>query len=123
MLLNQLKIKLLPMRFWVKRCGLAQCETLQARVTDEATLKELHKAVKTAAHYLPWENNCLPQALTMQQLLKRKGLAHTLYFGCLKEDSELLAHTWVRCGDLIVIGNRPAQNYQSVACYAKLPSS
>ncbi|WP_367118143.1 lasso peptide biosynthesis B2 protein [uncultured Clostridium sp.] len=62
-------------------------------------------AVKKTAPYTPWKSQCLVQALTVQKMLKSKGISSTLYLGVNgKRKSEIKAHSWLRVGSRYVIG-------------------
>ncbi len=51
-----------------------------------------------------WESKCLVRALTAQKLLKEKNIHTTLYLGCKMEDGKMVAHAWLRCGEMYVTG-------------------
>lgn len=51
-----------------------------------------------------WESKCLVRALTAQKLLKRKKIDSTLYLGCKMEGEKMVAHAWLRCGEMYVTG-------------------
>ena len=52
----------------------------------------------------PWESKCLVRALTAQKILKKKGIHSTMYLGCGLKDGEMVAHAWLRCGEMYVTG-------------------
>lgn len=51
-----------------------------------------------------WESKCLVRALTAQRLLKRKKIDSTLYLGCGMDQDKMIAHAWLRCGEMYVTG-------------------
>ncbi len=51
-----------------------------------------------------WESKCLVRAWTAQTLLKRMGIESTLYLGCGYQDGKMVAHAWLRCGEMYVTG-------------------
>ena len=51
-----------------------------------------------------WESKCLVRALTAQKLLKRKKIHSTMYLGCKLEEGKMVAHAWLRCGQMYVTG-------------------
>lgn len=55
-----------------------------------------------------WESKCLVRALSAQTLLKRKGIQSTLYLGCREEEGKMVAHAWLRCGEMYVTGGNGA---------------
>jgi hypothetical protein len=56
-----------------------------------------------------WESKCLVRALTAQKLLLRKDLHSTMYLGCKLEDGKMVAHAWLRCGEMYVTGGNGAE--------------
>lgn len=51
-----------------------------------------------------WESKCLVRALTAQRMLRKRQIPSTLYMGCGMRDGSLVAHAWLRCGELCVTG-------------------
>lgn len=51
-----------------------------------------------------WESKCLVRALTAQKLLKRKRIHSTMYLGCKMDEGKMVAHAWLRCGEMYVTG-------------------
>lgn len=51
-----------------------------------------------------WESKCLVRALTAQHILRRKGISSTLYLGCKLEEGKMVAHAWLRMGEVYVTG-------------------
>ena len=64
-----------------------------------------------------WESKCLVRALTAQKLLKRKGIHSTMYLGCKLEDGKMVAHAWLRCGQIYVTGGN-GEGYAVVDKYS-----
>ena len=69
--------------------------------------RRLVRAVNRAARRLPGESRCLPQAMALSWMLRRRGVACTVVLGVLPgsrrgEVDDL--HAWVICGGEIVIG-------------------
>lgn len=60
-----------------------------------------------------WESKCLVRALTAQRLLKEKGIHSTMYLGCKMEEGKMVAHAWLRCGEMYVTGG-DGQGYAMV---------
>ncbi len=68
-------------------------------------------AVRAASRLTPWKSSCFPQAIAAKYLLRRRGIASTLYLGAaFRTRSELEAHAWLRCGSLYVTGG-PGQTH------------
>lgn len=79
------------------------------------------RAVQAAANNTPWQSVCLPQAVAGQWMLKRRGIAATLYLGVMKTDQkpeQLAAHAWLRCGDCILTGAAGHRQYTVVSTFS-----
>ncbi len=94
-------------------------ETLNKRAYRKAL--KIGWAVDTMSRYTPWESKCLVQAVTALLFLRVFGIPYTLYLGLDKDDSNaLIAHAWLRCGELIITGNGGKDRFQVVAKFARV---
>lgn len=76
-------------------------------------------AVDRATIRTPWESKCLVRALTAQRMLKKRKIYTTLYLGVGKSiDNKMLAHAWLRCGQVIVTGGEVIQGFKEVAKFS-----
>ena len=100
-----------PMRLWRSSLG---------RVAQEITPGEtrpvspLARAIDRAATRLPGETVCLPRAMAMQWMMRRRGLASALVFGMDRAqplDTVPALHAWVEAGGRVVIGADPARQF------------
>lgn len=82
-------------------------------------VKKVGFIVKLASSHTPWESKCLVQAMTAQKILKDKGIKTTLYLGVAKERNNMVAHSWLRYGQVFVTGGNGDLNYTRVGCFAK----
>ena len=77
----------------------------KADIEEYRYAKKVAYAVNQVCNKTRWESKCLVRALTAQRLLKKKGIASTLYLGCgLDEKGAMIAHAWLRCGEMYVTG-------------------
>lgn len=75
-------------------------------------------AVRAASRYTPWKSSCFPQAIAAKVLLRRRGIASTLYLGAaFKARTELEAHAWLRCGPLYVTGGAGHVHFGTVGIF------
>ena len=79
--------------------------------------RRIRWAIGSAARHLPWKPVCLPQALTAQWMLRRRGIPSTLYLGIDPSDS-YEAHAWVRAGRIIVTGGPRQNRFAVVSSFA-----
>ncbi len=87
---------------------------------DAATIKQVARvswAVGAAARHLPWKPVCLPQAVTAQWMLRRRGIPSTLYLGA-DPARGYDAHAWVRAGAVIVAGGPAQERFAVVSSFA-----
>lgn len=81
--------------------------------------KQIRWVVEVVSSYTPWESKCLVQAIVAQYLLKRKEITTTLYLGVCKEESgELKAHAWLRCGKMIVTGEKAKAGFKQLSKFS-----
>ena len=118
-------------RFQVKFIAPKRLEKNWGIKDEETDVKETDKnyqyaaisgyAVNRICKHTPWESKCLVRALTAQKLLRRKKISSTLYLGCKEENGKMVAHAWLRCGELFVTGGN-GEGYAVVSRYASKTS-
>lgn len=68
----------------------------RAAAEDLPLATAVARAVAAAAHYHPLSPTCLPRALTLWWLLRRRGLAAQFHIGARRVSAtEIAAHAWV----------------------------
>lgn len=94
------------------------------RETPEAE-KQITYRVGWAAEKIscntPWKSKCLVKALTAQIMLTRRKISSTLYLGVAKDKdnyNKLVAHAWLRSGQVIITGARESVFFKEVARFA-----
>lgn len=114
----RLLVWLVPMRFWRGSLGRAVTDSPDQPVSGKRPalgLRRLSRAVARAAQHLPGTSKCLPQAMAMQWMLRRRGIGSALVFGILpanQRDHADALHAWVEIGDTVVIGERPGLDFR-----------
>jgi hypothetical protein len=92
---------------------------------EEETIEHLRIAKSVAIHVnhvasrTPWESKCLVRAMTARKILDKKGIASTLYLGVGKKEDKMIAHAWLRCGQMYVTGGDGSQ-YSMVAKFCTM---
>jgi hypothetical protein len=81
---------------------------------DEAV--RVGHAVAAAAARLPWHPKCLPQALAVQRMLRRRGIAGSLHLG-VTAASAAEAHAWVTVAGRPVIGRSGVERFVPLAAF------
>ena len=112
---------ILPFKWIAGSLGRHMIETdAQMSVRESQSARLVGQAVVSASRYTPWESVCLAQAVAGQWMLKRRGIAGTLYLGVAKDETrpkKLTAHAWLRCGSMIVIGRESHRQFTVVAAF------
>ena len=121
------QVHTVPFRRLAPGLGRAQAETpLAVSPAERMTAVRVSWAVETAARYVPLGFVCLPQAIAAQRMLRRRGIASTLYLGVAPDQSgrsAIAAHAWLRTGDKIVTGEHEAARHRLLASFAGDASS
>jgi hypothetical protein len=111
----------LPFRRIAAGLGAMGAESpLELPEQHHAAVEEVSWAVQAVAHRVPWDSRCLAQALAAYRLLKRRGIAATVYFGVKRDPAvPFSAHAWVRCGGRIVTGASGVEAYTVLMQFAR----
>ena len=88
-----------------------------AELVEYKVCKKIRWIVTTISNHTPWESLCLVQALTVQNMLKRRNISTTIYLGVNKIDNEMKAHAWIRCGKMYITGGT-GSGYATVAKFS-----
>lgn len=114
----RLAIAVVPFSSLARRLGRHMGETPPTQSPDAIQLsRRVRRAVSVAARNLPWEAVCLPQAIAAKLMLRRRGVSSTLYLGVQRGPS-MVAHAWVRVGDVVVTGDDGRERYTVVSTFA-----
>lgn len=93
--------------------------TLEISESEKKIIFMVGWAVEQISSRTPWESKCLVKALTAQIMLARRKISSTLYLGVAKEkNNKLIAHAWVRSGQVIITGAREMSAFKEVARFA-----
>jgi hypothetical protein len=104
--LARLALLIVPFRRIAPWLGTQMAQTEERTAPrEEALAQEIGWAVGAVARRTPWESACLAQAISAKAMLRRRGVASTLYLGLARgEGGQLQAHAWLRCGAAVVTG-------------------
>jgi hypothetical protein len=71
-------------------------------------LLRVKTAVARCNRYVPWNTECLTQALTAKQMLRRRKINSLLIIGFRKDaGGEIGGHAWLKVGPYFITGYRP----------------
>lgn len=75
-------------------------------------------AVAGWARRVPWHAMCFQQGLAAQLMLRRRGYQVALYYGARRDSNDqLVAHVWVRSGQIDVVGCEGSEAYGLLAVF------
>jgi len=75
--------------------------------------------VDKVSRYTPWESKCLVQAIVGKIILRQHGIANTLFLGVRRDEGKnLVAHAWLRCGEMIITGGKGQEWFTVVGKFA-----
>ncbi len=84
----------------------------------EPMIAEVRWAVSACGRFAPWRPVCFQHGLAAHWMLRRRGIASTLYYGASSDPERgIIAHVWIKSGDLPVIGCEEAGRYAVLATY------
>lgn len=117
----KLLLILAPFRWIAPRLGKLKAESSPTITPAERTLAlAVSWAVQSAARYVPMGFVCLPQAIAAKWMLRRRGVATTLYLGLARpEGIGFTAHAWLRAGDKILTGRVESRTHTAIATFAE----
>ncbi|WP_294190483.1 lasso peptide biosynthesis B2 protein [uncultured Sphingomonas sp.] len=112
--LASLLIAILPFR----RVAALSARGQQGRPASAGEAARLSRAVAAWGRQVPWRAVCFQQGLAAQFMLRRRGLAARLHYGARRDETgTLVAHVWVRSGDVDVIGCDRVERYGLLAVF------
>ena len=114
-------IYVMPFRWWQDRIGLKMQPWQEETLTPEQMQKIalVRRSVFRAKKVLLGFPKCFALSLTLKKMLQKRGMDSTLYLGVKKDGHEsLLAHAWLKCGEVTVYGGRNANvHYRELLTY------
>lgn len=82
--------------------------------------RKIGRIVTSVSKYTPWESLCLVKAMTVQKMLKKRGVCTTVYLGVNKDTKDNMnAHAWIRCGKMYITGGN-GSGYATVAKFTNI---
>jgi hypothetical protein len=116
-------VRLFPLRRILGAFGLRPGKAATPDTAVPEAARRVALAIRTVSGHTPWDSNCLAQALAGSVMLKRRGIAGTLYLGVAKDaDAGLEAHAWLRSHERTLTGGGGLDRYTVVASFAPAAS-
>lgn len=113
----RLLIAFIPFRFWRGGLGRASSRIPQGSGQAMAEGQRLARQVEWAAHRLPFAAQCLPQAMALSWLLRRRGIRHALVFAVRPADLRAAPdplHAWIEIDGVTILGELPGPWLQTL---------
>jgi len=116
LLTSRLALQCLPFRLIQRFMNRAPKQPQLQGEERKRMREDIRWVISGMANHLPGETVCFPQGLAAQEMLRRRNIGTTLYFGATaKAGISLKSHVWVQDGEAAVIGCRGAAGYKIVA--------
>lgn len=117
--LTRILLLIIPFKYIKKHLGKVNVESEYSCEEWKINVcKRVRWAVNKVSRHTLWESKCLVQAMISQKILSSKNIKTTLYLGVGKEDGNMIAHAWIRCGNYYVTGGN-GEGYGVVAKFTK----
>ena len=116
-----IRINCVPFRLLAPNLGGVRKES-PASISDatEHSVRQITRALSVASSRLPFDCSCLAQAVAAKAMLRRRGIASTLYLGVNPQSVDALwAHAWLRCGPILVTGADGSEQCVPVVTFAE----
>ena len=108
-----------PIRWYSYLFGKQQSET-EIFISNEYQFKifKIAQAIVRSRKLIPWKSKCLTEAIAAKIMLQRQNLQSTLYLGVNKKGDTMVAHAWLRCGNIYVTGRRGMNKFVVLSSFA-----
>lgn len=121
LILARTLVAFVPMRFWRKSLGTLVSEREPAGMSPPPpAVYALVTAVQRACLRLPITMRCLPRAMALHWMARRRGIRLTLHIGIQRGVGGGL-HAWVDCQGTTIIGQFDGPPYSSVLAFNSAP--
>jgi hypothetical protein len=95
-----------------------RCRNVAAPERRRLVGQRVRWAVLVSARWVPWTAKCFQQGLAAQWMLRRRGVASTLFYGgAMLPGKGLETHVWVQDGEIPIIGGEIADRYRILATF------
>jgi hypothetical protein len=103
-------LRLVPVAWivrWIRRPMSANTSA-----ADSAVMERCRWAVTAFSRNAPVRLVCFPQALALYAMLRRRRIASEVLYGAARLDNgELVAHAWLHCGGVVLVGGETAGSF------------
>lgn len=118
LLWSRLVLAVFPFAVALKIIGCRTGEAQSGKIAED-TASAIGLAIARSARHVPFRAVCMQQAFAGLLMLRRRGLAGTVYFGVRRgADSALAAHAWSSSGTIPVTGYPVADDFVRIAVFS-----
>ncbi|MBN1187692.1 MAG: lasso peptide biosynthesis B2 protein [Bacteroidales bacterium] len=116
----RLILVILPFKKYATKLGEKDQETTDTLMPEwESYVVLVKDSIRRASRYNIVKPKCLAEAITAKKLLNKKQIPSTLYLGVAKDEKQkMIAHAWLRCGNIIVTGKQGMGKFTVVSKFA-----
>lgn len=115
----KMMIMLFPLRWYKSILGVQNMRS--EFLPDSAALRIIlivSRAIVRSRKIIPWENQCLTEAITAKILLRNRGVKSTLFLGVNRENNNMTAHAWLCCNNVFITGKRGMEKFTVVSTFS-----
>ena len=127
LVLARLLVRHVAMRRWSRHLDTSEAPGRKARTVPMRVPRQVARVVSSVARHRPFRAVCLPQAMTVQWMLRRRGIPSRLCFGVRRGDEEngaasgLEFHAWLTVGGRCVAGGGEVETYAPLPPFGASP--
>jgi hypothetical protein len=116
----RLAVLALPFRWLSPHLGQHMLESpAQEDAANIEAARQVGQVMEKVSRNTPWASKCLVQAIVGKVLLRQRGISNTLYLGVGQEEEKgLVAHAWLRSGNIILTGSHGREQFTVVGKFA-----
>ncbi len=92
-------------------------------VERREVIRRIRWAVVAWAERVPWRALCFERGLSVQLMIRRRGVPSIMHYGAAIDPEEgLIAHVWLRDGDVAIIGCESEDRFNRLASFPGTPA-
>jgi hypothetical protein len=120
----RLLVLAVPFRLLARSLAGRRPGSTEVAATEAEKVRKIGWALDAVGRRVPWRCKCLERAIAGKIMLRLRGRPSTLFLGVARAEpgGAILAHAWLRAGDLPVVGEEaPTEAYAVVARFSPPP--
>ncbi len=95
-----------------------ETETIELIPEQKEQVLQVKTAIVRCRHFI-WARKCLVESIAAKRMLHRRRIPATLYMGVAKnEKGNMVAHAWLRSGNIWVTGGRNRHKFTVVGVFS-----